>query len=233
MKSICAAVAMCAASIQAAEMPELLASCFSDDKPIPAEVVAVIPPPAFEEFVQKLSAVSQKDPEWFAEHMKKTPGSPMPAYDPKLEMTQEEYDAYAKLWDSREAKKIENTTLLVREIRPGKWQISGTGVVSLLSLVVFDAETEQFISPNGAMERIGDIDAPKRSLLGEWKGYEWRFQSENSLTKMKENMAFGTTTDGKYHLLIYRLQEVTSRGKPLLDDSMVIRFAASQKAKKK
>jgi hypothetical protein len=117
----------------------------------------------------------------------------------------------------------------VREVRPGKWQISGTGAASVLSLLVFDSESSNFTSPNGEMERIGDIDAPAKSLLGAWKGYEWRYQSETSLTKMKENLAFGTSEDGKYHLLIYRLQEVTSRGNPLLDESMVIRFAAGKK----
>jgi hypothetical protein len=65
-------------------------------------------------------------------------------------------------------------------------------------------------------------------LLGAWTGKEWRFEADNSLTKSKENVALGTSSDGKYSFLVYRLQEVTSRGKPLFDKSLVIRFAAKK-----
>jgi hypothetical protein len=217
-------------SLLAGEMPEALAKHFDVDTPVKAEVFVVVPPQEFEKFVQKLSEAAQRDPEWFNEHMKKTPGgSPIPEYDQKLGMSQDEYDKYVKLWESREAKRLAQTALIFTEAGEGKWKLNASGKAASLSLLTFDPKTNTFSSPNGTLESIADINAPKHSLLGGWKGKEWRYKSENSLTKMKENLALGSSEDGKYSLLVYRLQEVSSKGRPLFDDSLFIRFAAKKK----
>jgi hypothetical protein len=62
------------------------------------------------------------------------------------------------------------------------------------------------------------------SILGGWTGKEWKFEEETSLSKLKENFAIGKTSDGKYNLLVYRAQELTSSGKRLLDKSLVVRI---------
>lgn len=215
----------------AADVPEALATSFDKEKPVKAQIIAIIPPKEFESFVQKLSEAAQKDPEWFAEHAKKSPGSPLPLFDEKLGMTKEEYTSYEKLWASREAKKLADTSLLLQEVGNGEWKINGSADASALSLLRYNPEKNVFISPNGELESIADIAAPEGSLLGAWKGREWRYQSENSLTKTKENFALGTTNDGKYSLLVYRLQEVSAAGTPLFDKSIVIRFAAKKEKK--
>lgn len=215
--------------LHAGELPEALAKYFDAEKPVRAEVFMVVPPQAFGKFVQKLSEAAQKDPEWFDEHSKKTPsGSPIPEYDTKLGMSQEEYDGFVKLWDEREAKRVSETVLLLSESGDGKWRFNASGEASSLSLITFDPETQTFRSPNGTLESIADINAPSRSLLGAWTGKEWRYQSENNLTKMKENLALGTSEDEKYGILVYRLQEMTSRGNPMFDKSLLIRFAAKK-----
>lgn len=224
-----AALVCTASSVYAGELPEVLAKHFDAEKPVKAEIVMVVPPQEFEKFVQKLSEAARKDPEWFDEHSKKTAGgSPIPDYDEKLGMSQEEYDKYVKLWDEREAKRISETMLMLTESGDGKWKLVGSGEASSLSLLTFDPEKNSFKSPNGTLESIANIKAPKRSLLGAWTGEEWRYQSENSLTKMKENVALGTSEDGKYSLLVYRLQEVSTKGRPLFDQGLVIRFAAKK-----
>ncbi|MFT5883524.1 MAG: hypothetical protein ACI9FG_002041 [Crocinitomicaceae bacterium] len=212
----------------AGEVPEALAACFDKDKPVKAQIIAIVPPKEFEGFVQKLSEAAQKDPEWFAEHSKKSPGSPLPLFDEKLGMSQEEYDNYEKLWASRTAKKLADTSLMLTEVGDGQWKINASGPASILTLLRYDPKKNTFTSPNGELEAIASIAAPERSLLGAWTGKEWRFEADNSLTKSKENVALGTSSDGKYSFLVYRLQEVTSRGKPLFDKSLVIRFAAKK-----
>ena len=212
----------------AAEVPDTLAGYFDKDKPVKAQIIVIVPPKEFEGFVQKLSEAAQKDPEWFAEHSKKSPGSPLPLFDVKLGMSQDEYDNYEKLWASRAAKKLADTSLQLTEVGDGQWKLNASGPASLLSLLRYDPKKNCFISPNGELESIAGIEAPERSLLGAWTGKEWRFEADNSLTKSKENVALGTTSDGKYSYLVYRLQEVTSRGKPLFDKSLVIRFAAKK-----
>ena len=228
---ICVTIALVALPwvASAADVPEILAASFDKEKPVKAQIIAIIPPKEFEGFVQKLSEAAQKEPKWFAEHSKKSPGSPLPLFDEKLGMTQEEYDNYKKIWASRAPQKIADTTLMLIEASDGQWKINATGPASTLSLLRYDAEKNVFISPNGELEAIADIATPESSLLGAWKGKEWRYEVDNALTKSKENLALGTTNDGEYSFLVYRLQEVTSKsGKPLFDKSLVIRFAAKK-----
>lgn len=218
-------VATVATQVCAADAPKLFEGLLEKEKPVNAELVVVSPPEEFNKFVQKLSEVAQKDPKWYEEHSKKTPaGSPIPLYDAKLGMTKEEYAAHLKVWSQREVKKIADVALMLRETENGEWMIQASGEATPLSLIHFDPKTGSFTSPNGKLERIEDIKAPAESLFGNWKGQEWRYWSEGTLGKTKENIALGKTDDGKYGMLIYRLQEVTGSGRPLLDQSMVIRF---------
>ena len=80
-------------------------------------------------------------------------------------------------------------------------------------------------STNGKLTRIDDIDAPAESILGAWKGHEWKFEEETGLSKVKENFAIGETADKKFALIVYRLQDISKAGSVLFDRSMVIRFA--------
>lgn len=219
-----------APQVVAGEAPELFKGFLEKEKPVNAELVVVTPPKEFQKFVQKLSEVAQKDPKWYAEHSKKTPvGSPIPLYDAKLGMTKAEYDGYLKVWSQREVKKIADVALMLREAEDGAWMIQASGDATPISLVHFDVKSGNFRSPNGELERIEDIAAPAESLFGSWKGKEWRFWKEGTLGKTKENFALGKSEDGKFGMLIYRLQEVSGSGRPLFDQSMVIRFVLPKK----
>lgn len=211
------------------DVPETLAAYFEEETTVKAQLISVVPPAGFEMFVQKISQVAQKNPEWFQEHSKKTPaGSPLPVFDEKLGMGKETYADFVQQWGNREVKKLADTTLLLQESSEGVWIINGSGVSSALSLLRYQEKTNSFTSPNGELLPIVDVSAPSDSLLGAWKGKEWRFLSENTLTHMKENVALGKSADGKYCFLIYRIQEVTRAGRPIFDQSLMIRFAAQK-----
>ncbi|MFM2242377.1 MAG: hypothetical protein RLZ97_1232, partial [Verrucomicrobiota bacterium] len=97
-----------------------------------------------------------------------------------------------------------------------------------IATLKYDPKKDIFISPNGEMKRLEDVKAEKHSILGAWEGAEWKFEEENSLGKIKENFAIGKTTDGKFGMLVYRMQEVSSEGTPLYDKSLVIRFTMGE-----
>ena len=213
----------------AGDLPAVLAKYFDAKAPIKAQLIEVTPPAEFEPFVQKLSEAAQKDPVWYAEHSKKTPaGSPIPLFDEKLGMTQLEYDKYVKFWDNREVRKLTDLSLIIKEVSGKAWKINGSGPASALSLLSYSEATNSFKSPNGELVAIADVSAPSASLLGAWNGNEWRYLSENSLTKGKENVALGKSADGNHGFLIYRIQEATSAGRPLFDKSLMIRFAVKK-----
>ena len=82
---------------------------------------------------------------------------------------------------------------------------------------------DNWTSPNGTPTRLPDINADPSRILGAWTGKEWRFEEETSLSKLKENVAIGLTADKKYHLIVYRAQELTATGTRLLDKNLVVR----------
>ncbi len=78
------------------------------------------------------------------------------------------------------------------------------------------------------LERLEDIKAEASSILGAWSGYEWRFEEETGLGKTKENFAIGRYNEKSFGLVVYRVQEISSEGRRLLDKSLVIIFALGE-----
>lgn len=216
-----------APSLLAADVPDVL-SVLKKDALVKGATTIVVPPDELAKFVNKVEEAARSDPEWFREQTKKAPqGVPLP-FDPKLGLTQQEYDEYLKLWDAREFKAVEAVVITLSEDSEGMWRITTANGAQAISTLKYDPKKDVFISPNGTMNRLEDVKADKRSILGEWTGHEWKFEEENEFEKTKENFAIGKTADGKFGLLVYRMQAVTSEGTRLQDDSLVVRFALGE-----
>ena len=104
-----------------------------------------------------------------------------------------------------------------------------TGQGSEITTIRYDEKADTFTSVSGTLNRIDDIKADKKSVLGAWTGKEWKMELEDGFGTTKENLAIGKITNENFGLLVYRLQEVSSSGRRLFDKSMVIRFAIKQK----
>ncbi len=214
----------------AQEVPALFKGFLKLDTPVRAEAVLVLPPPEIEKYIAKVEQAAQKDRAWFAEYSKTTkPGIPLP-YHEKIGLTKEEYDEYLALWAKREFKVAQEVSLLLRKGSEDRWNIIASGAGSALSSLRFSDKDDNWKSTNGIMTRLEDIKADPMSILGAWTGKEWRFEEETNLSKLKENFAIGITGDGKYHLLVYRAQEMTTQGTRLLDKNLVIRIPVAAAA---
>ncbi|MGB0991063.1 MAG: hypothetical protein ACPG32_01170 [Akkermansiaceae bacterium] len=208
--------------------PALLAPFLTKGKAVKGEVGAIVPPKEINKYIIKVQEAAKKDPEWHKEYAKKAkPGIPLPWHD-KLGLTKEDYADYLKLWDQREFKAVQKVILHLEEPKDGQWMIRVSGVGMPVSLLRYDPKADNFKSPNGELKRIEDIDAEERSILGAWKGHEWRYEKETDFISTKENLALGKYKDGKHCILIYRLQESTGQHR-LADKSLVIRFTPPKK----
>jgi len=208
----------------AEEAPAIFKGLLAKGQPVKAQVGMVLPPAEIDKYVAKVAAAARENQEWFQEYSSNTtPGVPLP-YHENLGLTKEEYADYIKLWKQREFKAGEEVLLLLREGSDDTWIITATGSASTLSTLRYHAASDTFQSPNGKLVRLEDINASPDSILGAWKGREWRFEEETSLGKTKENFAIGESGDGKFGLVVYRVQELTAAGTRLLDKSLVIRF---------
>ncbi len=211
-------------SLHAAEAPKAFEGLLELNTPVRGQIGVVLPPPEIDTYVAKVQKAASADPKWFREFSgQSTPGAPL-HYDKRLGLTKEEYDDYLKLWNKREFKPIEDVMLLLRQNADETWTISATGNGSTITTLRYVAKDDLFRSPNGELKRIKDIEANSSSILGQWSGHEWKFEEETSLGKVKENFAVGHFSDNKFGLVVYRAQELSSQGTPLLDKSLVIRF---------
>jgi hypothetical protein len=214
-----------ASALQAAEVPKVFAGLFEKDIPVRGQIGVVMPPPEIDKYVAKVESAARKNTAWFREYSAQAkPGAPLPFHE-NLGLTREEYDEYLKLWNKREFKPMEEVMLLLRQRGEKSWTLTATGGASSLSTLRYDAASDTFSSPNGELKRIEDIKADAASILGEWTGFEWKFEEENSLGKTKENVALGRFAGDKFGLVVYRAQELSSEGTRLLDKSLVVRFA--------
>lgn len=209
-----------------AEVPKAIAF-LPEGELVKGATTVVVPPADLDKYVAMVEEAARKDPEWFAEHSKKAaPGVPLP-YDPKLGLTEDQYKEYLELWSKREFKSMDPVILQLKKAADGRWNINAAvpgGGSTPMSTLKYDPEKDAFVSPNGTLARLEDVNADKNSILGEWSGHEWKFEEETSLGQTKENFAIGKTGDGKFGLLIYRMQEVSSEGTRLYDKSLVIRY---------
>jgi hypothetical protein len=216
------------ASLSAAEVPKIFAGLFVQDVPVKGFIGVVLPPPEIDKYIAKVETAARKDPKWFREYSADSkPGLPLP-YDERLGLTKTEYEEYLALWDKRAFKQGEEVLLMLRETSENSWSVTATGSASTFSTLRFSPKSGNFHSPNGKLKRIDDIDADASSILGAWKGMEWKFEEETSLGKTKENFALGRWADGKFGLIVYRAQELSSAGTPLMDKSIVVRFPVSK-----
>lgn len=206
------------------KLPKVLEPFFEPNRAYEAERVTVVTPPEIEKYFKLVEEGAVKNPEWYADYAKKAkPGAPLP-YHENLNLTPQQYKEYLELWAKREVKMVKKVGMRV-EVRNGSWRILVEGQAgTVISLLQYDEKNDQFVSTNGNMVRIDDIDAGADTLLGEWKGVEWRYQEETGLGKMKENLGVGKSADGKNGFLVYRLQDISSTGRLLLDQSVIIRF---------
>lgn len=212
------------ACLHAAEAPKVFLGLLEPNIPVRAQIGVVLPPPEIDKYVAKVEAAARKDPKWFREFSNSaTPGAPLP-FDERLGLTKEEYDEYLKLWEKREFKSVEEVMLLLRKSTGETWTISSTGGASTLTTLRYSPKDDLFRSPNGELKRIKDIQAESTSILGAWTGFEWKFEEDTGLGKIKENVAIGRFADKKHGLVVYRAQELSSEGTRLLDKSLVIRF---------
>ncbi len=206
------------------KLPKVFEPYFEANRDYEAERITVVTPEEIEKYLKLVEEGAAKNPEWYSEYSQAAkPGAPLP-YHKNLNLTPKEYQEYLALWAKREVKAIEKVGLRL-EFRNGNWRVLvGGRPGTVISLLRYDEKNDLFLSTNGKMVRIEDIDAAADTLLGEWKGVEWRYEEESGLGKMKENFGMGKTSDGKYGFLVYRLQDVTSSNRLLLDQSVIIRF---------
>lgn len=203
--------------------PKIFTDYIVPNQTYEAERVVVSPPKEIQKYIDLVKEGAKKNPEWYAEYSKESkPGVPL-KYHKNLNLTEAQYKEYLALWEKREFQVLEKVGVRFQQLG-NRWHFAMSGAGARISLLRYDEKEDGFRSTNGLLKRIDDIDAGPETILGEWKGVEWRFEEEDDLGKSKENLALGKSADGKFGYVVYRLQDITANNTVLEDVSVVIRF---------
>ncbi len=150
------------------------------------------------------------------------PGYPI-AYDKRINLTEDEYKKYLAAWS---LKKVVDVTPLVVGVTPGdkkgEWKLSvlaQNGPTPLCGFT-YNAEKNEWVTPNGALAFKNDIKHTADNIYGAWTGKEW-FLSKETVSKTQESLILGKSEDGKFGYLIYTLQEVNPELNMILANEVV------------
>ncbi len=221
----------------AEEVPAPLGAYFRFGEPIKAQVIVVKHKEDFLKLQQKILKYRSENQEAFDKHYEgHDAGMPYPFSD-VVGLTEEEHASYLKAWNQR---KIEPLAAVMLKLEKGegnrhRLRIQGDPrvVPGGVALLRFNANTGKIETLNKPMERIADIDTAKNSVLGPWKGVEWRGLESDGLVSTTENLVVGERTDSTYCYMIYRKREIDSDGRPLVDQTMLLRFLPKSKRQAK
>jgi hypothetical protein len=138
------------------------------------EVLEALPPPRFLELSAKVRAAVQADPTWFLAYTKAaTPGSPLP-YDPRLGVTQDEYDTMLRLADSLTMVPADTASVEVLATMTG-WEFSEGTDIEVLRGLAIDTLHQMVRSSYGELPEADPILAsPAQRATGPWTARRWR-----------------------------------------------------------
>lgn len=170
------------------------------------DIMDTVAPKGMEELSQRLIAAMKKDPDYFARQLAAVgPGEPLP-YDPKLGLSEKEYQQFLAMSKQMRLSKTGQATLLVKRNDKGQVSISSLELPELDVTIDFTARTVK--TPLGLAEKARIVQArTEDGAPADWDGFEWRMEQQISLparSAASASFALGRCLDGKTGVIHYR-----------------------------
>jgi hypothetical protein len=141
------------------------------------DVVDIDVPARIQELTQRLLHAIRDNPDlWTRLANQASPGEPLP-YDPALGLSKAEYEELLVSDRQTRIKKYADAILAITEDQSGVLRLDGEELLPELTGIEIDLKGDVVRTPYGVLTRGTEVDAPKESIHGIWKGTEWRFQS--------------------------------------------------------
>lgn len=156
------------------------------------------------ELIKKLQELSNENPEWYMDYIKKIPeGEPMPYHD-SLRMTRKEYSELLGYLNNPEVSSTGQEKIEIAR-KDNTISFNGKGRLSGYNALKIDLKNNVAIFDEYKMPFADSIDITddRNGLRSKWKGYSWKLQEpeEINLGKVKDlhsiNLKYYTLTIGK------------------------------------
>lgn len=181
-----------------------------------ADVMQLMAPREAQEFSTKIQNAAVADPQWWQAHIKTAePGQPLP-YDPKLGVTEAEYDRFLELSNKFTMQKQAEAELTITKTSDGKFVLDGGTQVPNLTGIQVDLQGNAVTTPYGIATKRSEIDAPEDSALGKWKGVQWSFEQfdEEAGTGAAVKLSVGTHRNSGRGIIYYDVKHAAPNSEP-------------------
>jgi hypothetical protein len=180
-----------------------------------ADVMQMTYPRGMDELTKKLAQAIAKNPDWWAEHVKKAkPGQPV-AYDVRLGLTQEEYTEYLSLSKKAVFKKVKTAKLNVK--RNGERVVlSFDDRLPNLKPIELDLKADVVITTYGTAADRSQITASEaQKATGPWDGVQWKLVSveEKPARSTSIQFALGKLKESGRGILYYNVSQVSEQSR--------------------
>lgn len=179
------------------------------------DVMDMAASPRMNELTQRLQAAAQANQAWFQEAIRRsTPGEPLP-YDPRLGMTEAEYQEYLGLARSLTLRKVAEAQLTVRE-EGARLVFDGGSSFPDLTGVAIDLASDELLTPLGTVRGSKPLHVPEGTAAGAWDGVRWRLEelSADAADGKVISLSLGRRREDGRGILYWELREIRG-GRPV------------------
>lgn len=158
-------------------------------------------PERFVELMKKLDAGVKENPGAFmVDVLKAKPGEPID-YDPRLGLTEEEYNEFLRL--SRELKFVKLTTVPIKVHHTAEGvELDGGDLLPQLTGITFDPDNKKLKTPFGVCTKATDVRASdEQTRTGRCNGVQW--ECEQLFPPSRVRLMLGKLEESGRGLLIY------------------------------
>ena len=180
-----------------------------------ADVMEPTTPPRAAELIARLQQAARKNPEWFREQVKLVkPGEPLP-YDPRLGMSQAEYEDFLAMSRQMKMQKRGEVEISITSKGDGVYALDGGQRLPDLTGVEIDAVRREARTPYGVARGQAAFNASDDSALGAWNGVEWKLTQFDPKTNTGASVkvAIGKLHPSGRAVIYYNVTKADSSGK--------------------
>jgi hypothetical protein len=189
-----------------------------------AEVMVLAGSARGHELAAKFKAGVAANPEWFAEQLQRAKSGEVIPWDPKLGLTEAEYDEFLASTGGLSFKKSHGVTLVVERHDPYFTFTTRGGYPALDALAIKIAvDGSRGETRYGPLPRTSTITASEdQALTGPWNGTCWKMPEPTSLDERQLEVCLGKFRDTPRALLFYQTR---STGDPASNADFALYFA--------
>jgi hypothetical protein len=143
-----------------------------------------------------------KDPLWWREHMQKQKPGETITYDPRMGISQAEYDELKALSGKTTIRKKSDATIQVTR-RGEVYVLDGGESLPDLTGIEIDLKQDQVRTPFGVTGKSGTLTMPDTTPVGFWTGVRWSLGSAGEEGGKKVSLSLGRLKASGRGIFIY------------------------------